>query len=56
MYKLPKEVTDEEEDKTEDIYLKEKNIYRNLIIPGAERQLMPQVPSKSDRLRELEKP
>ena len=54
--KLPKEVTSSEEEKALDIYLREKNAYMNLVIPGANRHLMPRVPSKSQRLRNAENP
>lgn len=47
MLKLPKEVTSLEEEKAQDIYLREKNAYMNLVIPGVDRHLMPRVPSKS---------
>ena len=56
MYKLPKEVTDEEEEKASDIYVREKQIYKNLLVPGADRNMMPSVPTKSIRMRDMEKP
>jgi hypothetical protein len=56
MSQLPKEVTMKEEEKGQDIYLREKNIIKNLLIPGKNRYLMPDIPSKSSRLREAEKP
>ena len=52
MSQLPKEVTMKEEEKGQDIYLREKNIIKNLLIPGKNRYLMPDIPSKSSRLRE----
>lgn len=56
MFKLPKYVSYSEEEKAEDICLREKHVLENLVLPGLGRHLMPQVPSKSERLREAEKP
>jgi hypothetical protein len=36
--------------------LREKNIFRNLVIPGANRNLMPEHPTKPQILRDLERP
>ena len=44
---LPKEINDQEEDLADDICLMENKIYSNLVIPGFDRHLMPQVPLKS---------
>jgi hypothetical protein len=41
LYKLPKDITSEEEDKAQDIYFREKNIFNNLVIPGQNRYMMP---------------
>ena len=56
MYKLPKEVSDNEEEKAFQVYQREIQIVQNLVIPGAHRHLMPSIPTKSKRLREFEKP
>ena len=56
MFKLPKYVSYSEEEKAEDVCLREKRIFENLVLPGLNRHLMPQVPSKSERIREAEKP
>ena len=56
LYKLPKEVTTQEEEMAQDIYFRERNIFKNLLIPGKDRYMMPTVPSKSERLRNSEKP
>lgn len=36
--------------------LRERNALENLVLPGINRHLMPPVPTKSQRLRDAEKP
>jgi len=41
IFKLPKQVSYNEEEKAEDICLREKKLLENLVLPGLNRHLMP---------------
>lgn len=41
LFKLPREVTSSQEDKAEDVCLREKQVFDSLVLPGFNRHLMP---------------
>lgn len=53
---LPAGIVDEYKDMAKLISKREKVASRGLVLPGIDRHLMPNVPSKSQRLRNLENP